>query len=356
MDDKGQFLYLTAHQGIELRGFEKLSIDEGFSGKAARTKSFIAQQVSELEDKKRVAILLGKGFETIICVPLITMNRVGGVMNLATGKSIKLDQGKIDLFTAVGNQIAVAANNARLYEDLTKKIETLKEKKEMIKFFAYSVSHDLRSPAISLHGLVKRLREKYGDTLDEKGKEYCHHILKTAEQMVALIENINGYVATKETPLHFEKINVKEITGTIRNEYSGVLEQRQIRWSEPESIPEIIADRLALSRVFRNLIDNALKYGGEDLLELKVGYEEDEKFHIFSFSDDGVGIKTKDKEKIFNMFQRNETSKGTPGSGLGLAIVKETAERHRGKAWMDCNSKKGTTFYISISKDLEITD
>lgn len=353
MDEEEQYLHLAAHQGMVPEGLEKVHINEGFTGKSARTKSFIGQHVSELEDKMRAAFLLSKGIKGVICVPLITMDKAVGVMNLAADKMIKLDQFKIDLLRAMGNQVAVAATNARLFEELKNKIETIKEKKKMIKFFAYSVSHDLKSPATSVYGLAKRLQEKYEDSLDEKGRAYCDQILRGSEQMVALVENINAYIVTREAPLNFEKVDVKEITEAIRDEFSSILQQRQIRWSEPETMPEIIADRLALSRVFRNFVDNALKYGGEELFEIKIGYKEDRKFHIFSFSDDGVGIKTGDKEKIFEMFQRNETSKGTSGAGLGLTIVKQIAERHGGQVWMNNNGKKGTAFYISISKDLQ---
>jgi len=89
------------------------------------------------------------------------------------------------------------------------------------------------------------------------------------------------------------------------------------------------------------------------MLQLEIGYEEDDVFHRFSFSDDGVGIKPEDKEKVFELFQRKETSQGTDGSGLGLAIVKEIAEGHEGRAWVDGSAIKGTTFYISISKNLK---
>jgi len=273
-------------------------------------------------------------------------------MNLATHKNIDLDSEKIDLFTTIGNQIAAAANNARLYEDLEAKIKTLKRKNELIEFFAYSISHDLKSPAAGLYALTKRLQEKCGGGLDEKGKTYCAQILRTTEHIVALVDNINAYIETRDTPLNLEKVKVKEIMDTIRCEFSDIIRRRQIRWLEPENLPEIIADKLALSRVFRNFTDNALKYGGKKMLQIKVGYKEDEAFHIFSFTDDGVGINEKHAGKIFEIFQRHETSRGTSGSGLGLAIVKEVAARHQGKSWMGKNGEKGTSFSISISKDL----
>ena len=147
---------------------------------------------------------------------------------------------------------------------------------------------------------------------------------------------------------------LKEIIDEVRIEFSTVLSQRQIKWSEPDTLPEIMADKLALLRVFRNFVDNSLKYGGMEMPELKIGYKEDKSFHIFSFSDDGVGIRAEDKEKIFELFQRRETSKGTTGSGLGLAIVKEIAKRHKGRVWLDTDRKEGAMFHIAISKDLNV--
>jgi K+-sensing histidine kinase KdpD len=289
-------------------------------------------------------------------VPLIVRGKVVGVLNLTTSKIINLDQNQIDLLTAIGNQIAVAANNAKLYEDLENKLQTLKQKKEMIKFFAYSVSHDLKSPATGIYGLAKRLRDRSEGALDEKSIEYCNQLLKASEQMVSLVENVNSYIVTKETPLNIEKINVKEIMKEIRNEFFAILEERQIVWSEPEAMPEILADRMAISRVFRNLVDNALKYGGQDLFEIKIGYKQNCEYHIFSLTDDGVGIKAGEEQKVFEVFQRNETSKGTAGSGLGLTIVREIAQRHGGQVWIDTQGEKGTAFYISISKNLRNAD
>ncbi|MFH1350955.1 MAG: ATP-binding protein [Pseudomonadota bacterium] len=347
-----RYLQLVAYLGLDIEGLEKVDIKSSFSGKAFRTKSFIAQHVSELEEKKRSSLLINQGFKIVICVPLIALDDVMGVMNLTTKRRIELDQGKIDLLTAIGNQIAVAFNNTRLYEAYEHKIKMLKERNEMIKFFAYTISHDLKSPATGIYGLSKRLQDKYGQILNEKGRATCSQILKTAEQMVSLVENINAYIVTNEAPLNMEKVNVKAFTRTVREDFSHELERRGIRWSEPDTFPTIIADRLALSRVFRNLLDNALKYGGGELFEIKIGYEENSTHHILSFCDNGVGITDGDKHKIFEMFQRNETSKGIPGSGLGLTIVKEIAQRHGGCAWVKGTGKTGTTFCISISKNL----
>ncbi len=104
---------------------------------------------------------------------------------------------------------------------------------------------------MALYALTKRLNEKYVHILDEKGKEHCSQILRTAEQMVALVEKLNGYIVAREAPFNFERIMVKEITLAIRDEFSDRLKQHQIRWSEPDYLPEIVADRLALFKCFQ---------------------------------------------------------------------------------------------------------
>jgi light-regulated signal transduction histidine kinase (bacteriophytochrome) len=205
-----------------------------------------------------------------------------------------------------------------------------------------------------MYGIAKRLHEKYKGALDEKGKEYCDQILKTAEIMVSLVEKINAYITAKEVPLRFEKVNIEEITQAVRSEFSTIIEQRGIKWSEPDDLPEIIADKMAFKRVLQNLVDNALKYGGKDMGQIEIGYREDGAFHIISIQDDGIGIKPGDRERVFELFQRNETSKGKSGSGLGLAIVKEIMAKHRGRAWVGNAADGSTEFCISISKDLGI--
>ena len=138
----------------------------------------------------------------------------------------------------------------------------------------------------------------------------------------------------------------------IRDEFSAQLSIRQVDYSWPETATLVKADRLSLLRVFRNLVDNALKYGGEQLSEIRIGYEESSDFHVFSVCDNGVGVNTENPEKLFALFQRHETSKGIAGTGLGLAIVKEIVERHQGEVWAEPGSEQGVSFFVTISKKL----
>ena len=230
--------------------------------------------------------------------------------------------------------------------------DQLRSSTEKLKLFAYSVIHDLKSPAIGIHGLTALLHKRYQGVLDHQGEKFCDQILKASEQVVALVEKVNTYIATKEMPLKVEPIDSHEIFQMIRDEFSAQLSIRQVDCSWPETAPLVKADRLSLLRVFRNLVDNALKYGGEQLSEIRIGYEESSDFHIFSVCDNGVGINTENPEKLFALFQRHETSKGIAGTGLGLAIVKEIVERHQGEVWAEPGSEQGVSFFVTISKKL----
>jgi len=271
MDEASESLELVAYKGLrkqQVKELLKIKMSEGFSGKAARTRSFIAQRVSDLENRARSVLLQSKGFKVIICVPLIIKDEVLGVMNLASKRMIALSEAKVDLLVAIGNQIAIAVNVAKLYEHIWKKAEEIRNKKEELEFFAYTISHDLKNPAVGIFGFARLLAERYEHKLDEKGSMYCRQIRQAAERIETFTRDINEYIKSKKILFNIRKTNIKRILRHIRDEISPVLEENHIQWSEPDMIPEIMADEMAITRVFRNLIDNALKHGGKTLARL----------------------------------------------------------------------------------------
>jgi len=322
-----------------------------------------ADTVKAAEDSKRSvsiasAITLTMVVSVLIIIAFVTWITTKGI--IASVHSLKegseefgrgvLDH-KIDVKTKDElSELATAFNE--MAEKRKEAEAELQESSEKIKLFAYSVSHDLKSPVMGIYGLTRLLHKNYGDILGEKGKTHCEQILKASEQIGSLVKEINVYISTKEAPLSIEQIKIEEILEVVREEVMARLAVRQIAWTQPENLPEIKADKLSIIRVIRNLVDNAIKYGGDDLREIKIGYRGSDETHILSVTDDGIGLKAEDSEEIFEIFKRKNTSKGIQGTGLGLAIVKEIVERHGGKVWIEPGAQKGTTFSISISKHL----
>ncbi|MEN6439913.1 MAG: HAMP domain-containing sensor histidine kinase [Syntrophobacter sp.] len=222
-----------------------------------------------------------------------------------------------------------------------------------VKNFAHSVMHDVKNPAIGIHTMAMLLKKKYAETIDDQGKHYFGLLEQTSKDIVALMEHVNIYIRSREYPLSFEVINVQDEINLIKESICPILQVRHITLlQQPELFPKMRGDRLSIHRIFRNLIDNAIKYGGDSLNRIILEYQETDQFHAFCVHDDGCGIDEPEQEGIFDVFRRAGTSGRIEGLGLGLAIVKELVEKHHGSIQINSVLKKGTTFMFTISKDL----
>jgi light-regulated signal transduction histidine kinase (bacteriophytochrome) len=275
-----------------------------------------------------------------------------GALNIYATEPDAFDAEEVHLLEELASDISYGLTALRNKFEREKAEEALVKSSNKIKMFAYSVSHDLKNPAIAVYGLAKRLNRYSKDRLDERGRTYCDQIMKASEHIASLVEKINLYIKTKEVPLSIEKVRLKDIVDTVKEEFAPQLAGRQIRWLEPEAIPEVKADRTSMVRVLRNLVDNALKYGGHDLSEIRISYQESEDTHILSVEDDGIGLGDEDAKTLFGPFKRKRMAGKVEGAGLGLAIVKEIAEQHKGRVWLEPAVKKGAAFHVSISKNL----
>lgn len=326
----------------------------------------------------------GFGYKSVALVPIPLDDSILGLIHIADPNENRVPLELVEIVERIALQLGVAIERVRAGEALQKAHDELevrvKERTlelalangklqeeveerrraqealamsaEDLKLFAYSVMHDLKSPTIGIHGLARLLHKQYASVLDEKGRSYCEQILRASEYSSVLVDQINTYIASKEAPLNMETLNLGDILQIVREEFSARLSLRRIRWVQPDGPIEIRADRLSMIRVLRNLVDNALKYGGDNLSELRIGYKEAAEFHIISVSDDGIGIREKDCETIFHPFKRNGNATGISGAGLGLNIVREIAKRHKGTVWVEPGPGGGTVFSISIGKSL----
>jgi two-component system phosphate regulon sensor histidine kinase PhoR len=231
--------------------------------------------------------------------------------------------------------------------------EELIKQAKMIKNFTNSVSHDLKNPAIAICGLAKVLKKKHEELPQEKLENFIEQIIKSSEQIVSLSEDINAYISTRETPLHLTSLDLKHIWNVIREEFTPQLRKRKIEWIESEGdIPKIRADQHGLLRVYRNLVDNALKYGGSGLSEIALNFEPSATHHILGVQNNGKLIPSEEIDSIFEVFMRKVGESAPAGTGLGLTIVREIAKHHKGKSWAESSDEGKTTFYISIAKNL----
>ncbi|MCB2227198.1 MAG: GAF domain-containing protein [Desulfarculaceae bacterium] len=347
----GEYFQMIIHRSLNPRGLEMVDANTGFTGKAARTRSFLAMRVADLDDEARTQMLSEKGFEQVICIPLITRDQVIGVMNLAAEEVIPLELATIDLSMVMANLVATATESVLQARELTDQARVLAEQKEAVQFFAYTACHDMKSPATGVHGLARMLAQRAGDKLDEKGRAIIGQIERAAQRIEDLASEVNAYIRAKEAPIKPEELELGEVLGGIAGELSSRAEALGVELVYPTGQIRLKADRAALTRALTNLVDNALKYGGPKLKKIEVTYQFEKGHHVFKVMDDGVGVPPDLAEKCFTLFKRAETSQGTEGTGLGLAIVRTIAYRHGGRAWLDTGRPRGACFCFSMAEE-----
>jgi len=118
-----------------------------------------------------------------------------------------------------------------------------------------------------------------------------------------------------------------------------------------DPLPSIFADQEQITKMFQNLIGNAIKFHKPGVVpKVHISTKQDENNWIFSVSDNGIGINQQYADRIFKIFQRLHTRDEYPGTGIGLAICKRIAEQHGGTIWIESVPGSGSTFYFTIPK------
>ncbi len=227
--------------------------------------------------------------------------------------------------------------------------ENIKKYAEQIKLFSYSISHDLKNPAVTINLMAQRLIKSV-ENASEKDREYLKGILETSNQMISLVEKIHDFILVREKKTNLEIVRAEEVFHELHKEFFTILESRKIKWVESGCAEEVYVDKLAIIRALRNLVGNSMEHGGENLNRIEVGCTESEGFHVLFVKDDGNGLNENCRQEIFEPFQHKNRICGGKGLGLGLSIVKETANMHGGDAWFEPNPDGGVTFHMSVRK------
>ncbi|GMR21499.1 MAG: hypothetical protein BMS9Abin36_2100 [Gammaproteobacteria bacterium] len=214
--------------------------------------------------------------------------------------------------------------------------------------FAYSVSHDLRTPLRSIDGFSLALLEDYRDKLDKDGRDYLSRIRGGAQKMAELIDDLLELSRVTRSRLKCEAIDLSAMTSEVLNELAAREPKRQVDTRIAEGII-VRGDRRLLKVVMDNLLGNAWKYTGKkEKPEIEFGVMEKNGEIVYYVRDNGAGFDMKYADKLFGAFQRLHTSKEFSGTGVGLATVQRIVHRHGGRTWAEAEQDSGATIYFSL--------
>lgn len=228
--------------------------------------------------------------------------------------------------------------------------EKVAERTKDLEGFSYSVSHDLRAPLRSIIGFSNILLETQTGKLDEEAQRLIDIIVRNAQKMSNLIEELLTFSRVGVTMPHFHPIDLNDmLEHTWSEALSSFTQVGKVRL-EKDNFPTIFGTASMLSLVFENIFSNALKYSSnnEEILIRIVRHESDNESLTLKVVDNGCGFNMKYHDKLFGVFQRLHSEDEFPGTGVGLALVKRIVDKHNGKIWAESEVGQGASFFIKL--------
>lgn len=242
------------------------------------------------------------------------------------------------------------------FDTMRKELKMAQERESYMKkersMLLANISHDLKTPVTSIKGYVEGIRDGIADT-PEKMNRYLDTIYAKARVIDDMVNNLSMFskLELSRMTFDFEEGDINVFLRGLVEDYRLDMEKNGVELvsniSDETAIVKI--DYEKISRVFSNIIDNAVKYRNENnpMLEIST-FTRDNGVYV-CISDNGIGIEEKELKNVFEGFYRVDSSRSIKGSGLGLGIVKQIVEKHGGKIWLKSEGLgKGTTAIIYL--------
>jgi len=254
-----------------------------------------------------------------------------------------------------------ASNN-----DLKLTIQQLTEANRQLQEFASIASHELKEPLRAIGTLASMIAQDYRDRLDQEGEKSLEILVGRAKRMSNFIDGLVVYSKLGRATGKNQDVNLNHVLkeliadlhkpappGSFLTETNLLGPEKNIEVTIENELPIVMGEEIHMIQVFRNLLDNAIKYMDKSKGQVKIGCVEEAGFWKFSVADNGPGIDQKYFEKIFKMFQILSNRDDRESTGIGLAVVKKIIEMYGGRVWVQSRVGSGSTFFFTLPKSLQ---
>ncbi len=225
----------------------------------------------------------------------------------------------------------------------------LRAKNEEMERFTHTVSHDLKAPLITIQGFLGMLERDTAAGDRERMESDIQRIRKAAEGMNRLIDELLELSRIGQVVNRAEAVSLRAVAAGVTDLLAAEIEGRGVDVTISADLPVVTGDRARLAQVFQNLVENAIKYMGQESdPRVEISFRRQGQETVYSVRDNGLGIDPRYREKVFELFSRLEP--GVPGTGVGLALVKRIVESHGGRIWVESEGEgRGSTFCFTLA-------
>jgi PAS domain S-box-containing protein len=217
--------------------------------------------------------------------------------------------------------------------------------------FSYSVSLDLRAPLSGVTCFAPILQRRHRELLPDEGQRYLDNIVTASERMARLIDDLLEYARLGRKSLRFGAVSLHGVMRHLRDEFAPRLTEEGGRLEIAPDMPEVRGDANLLGRLFANLVDNALTYRQPgEMARVHIDWRQEGDSVEVRVADRGIGIAPEHHAKIFDVFQRLHGDEEFAGTGIGLAVVKKVAELLDAQVRVESVPGKGSTFVVLLPR------
>ena len=240
-------------------------------------------------------------------------------------------------------------------QSLTKQLEAYKramaERNRELDAFLYAVSHDLKSPLVSIEGFGSQLLRQHGETLEPSARFRLERICHNANHMQQLLSALLELSRIGRLDGPWETVDLADLVARVLKSMEAEIKARQIEMNVSEDLPSVQGEPRRLYQLFEALIGNAVAYiGTEPPRRIDITCDDGETQWLITIEDTGLGVPEAQIERIFGMFQRHHV-KEREGIGTGLAYAKRIVETHGGRIWVESGGEgQGTAFHFVLPK------
>lgn len=229
-------------------------------------------------------------------------------------------------------------------------IQDLESKQTEVEQFTYTISHELKTPLITIEGFLRLLKKELYTDNKEQSEDYIRRVIVAAQKMHQMLNELLELLKIGRYVIPEEKVQFYDVVQEALHRLEEKLKSNTIKITIQNDLPLIRCDRKRLIEVITNLLDNAVKFMGDTPdPHISIGTIADDHDVTFYIKDNGIGIEQNYHQKIFTMF--NKLSATTEGTGIGLALTKRIIEQHNGRIWIESEGTgQGTSVYFSIPK------
>ncbi len=243
-------------------------------------------------------------------------------------------------------RLALADSRARLDQA----VKEARAATDELDSFSYTVAHDLRAPLRAIDGFSRALIEDFADTLEPEAARLLGIVRRNSVRMGRLMDDLLSFSRLLRQPLEKRRVEPAAIVRRILSDGDAKWANRDVA-IEVGALPPCDADPALLTRLYVNLIDNAMKFtANTDKPRVEIGSRDEDGRTVYFVADNGVGFDMAHAGKLFGVFQRLHRAEDFDGTGVGLAVAQRIVHRHGGAIWAKAVLGAGASFFFILGE------